>query len=85
MTTLNVRTLASIVNLAGSALNKRLMTIVAALANAMEQEPEDELRGAIHEALSALFASIDEREGLDTLMLLLLGWCVHHGIYHDWD
>jgi hypothetical protein len=84
MTVLNVRTLASIVNLAGSALNKRLLVIVGALANEIEREPDDELSEAIHEALSALFASIDEEEVLNTLMLLLLGWCVNQRIYHDW-
>ena len=35
---------------------------------------DNELHGAVEEALRALFSSVDDPEGLNTVMLLLLGW-----------
>ncbi|KAG1861441.1 armadillo-type protein [Suillus tomentosus] len=58
MTVFNARALASLVTVAGHALSKRLI----------------ELRDAIDEAVRAILASIEDPEGLNTLMLLFLGW-----------
>ncbi|KAJ8595557.1 ARM repeat-containing protein [Rhizopogon salebrosus TDB-379] len=74
MTVFNARALASLVTVAGNALSKRLNVILGALVKVLEDEGDEELRSAIDEALRALLASIQDPEGLNTLMLLLLGW-----------
>jgi hypothetical protein len=77
MTVFNARALASLVTVAGSALSKRLTVILTALAKFTESTDEstdDELRTAVDEAVQALLISISDAEGLNTLMLLLLGW-----------
>jgi hypothetical protein len=76
MTVFNARALASLVTVAGTALSKRLNVILGALVKVLESDQDDELRNAIDEALRALLASIEDPEGLNTLMLLLLGWLV---------
>ncbi|KAG2121247.1 armadillo-type protein [Suillus clintonianus] len=74
MTVFNARALASLVTVAGHALSKRLIVILGALVKVLEEEKDDELQSAIDEAVRALLASIEDPEGLNTLMLLLLGW-----------
>ncbi|KAI5983714.1 armadillo-type protein [Pisolithus albus] len=77
MTTFNARALASLVTVAGNALSKRLTVILNALVKVFEEENDEELLGAIDETLRALFGSIEDPEGLNTLMMLLLGWTKH--------
>ena len=77
MTVFNARALASLVSVAGTALSKRLTVILNALVKVMETQPleeDEELGAAVDEALRALLESICDAEGLNTLMLLLLGW-----------
>ena len=74
MTVFNARALASLVTVAGNALSKRLTVILGALIKVVEEEKDEELLAALDEALRALLASIEDPEGLNTLMLLLLGW-----------
>lgn len=77
MTIFNAHALASLVTVAGTALSKRLPVLLNALVKESEtvQKSEDEeLKSAIEEAIEALLTSIDDSEGLNTLMLLLLGW-----------
>ncbi|KAG1831619.1 armadillo-type protein [Suillus variegatus] len=74
MTVFNARALASLVTVAGHALSKRLIVILGALVKVLEEDQDDELRDAIDEAVRALLASIEDPEGLNTLMLLFLGW-----------
>lgn len=76
ITSFNARALASLVTVAGNALNRRLNTILGALVYALESEQDIELLVDINEAIRALLASISDAEGLNTLMLLLLGWSV---------
>ena len=76
MTVFNARALASLVTVADDALSKRLIVILNALVKVTEDEFDEELLEAVNEALVALFGSINDAEGLNTLMLLLLGWCV---------
>ena len=79
MTAFNARALASLVTVAGNALSKRLTVILSAIVKVMEVQDldtDDDLRSAVEEALRALLESIGDAEGLNTLMLLLLGWCV---------
>lgn len=74
ITAFNARALASLVTVAGNALSRRLSVILGALVQAIETEQHRELRDDINEAVRALLASIADAEGLNTLMLLLLGW-----------
>ena len=84
MTVFNARALASLVTVADDALNKRLTVILGALVKVTEDESDEQLLEAVNEALVALFGSINDAEGLNTLMLLLLGWCVMQKITRFW-
>ena len=74
MTVFNARALASLVTVAGNALSRRLTVILNSLVKMLEDEIDDELREAVDEAINALFSSINDPEGLNTLMMLLLDW-----------
>lgn len=76
MTVFNARALASLVTVAGSALSRRLTVILNALVKVSEDNIEDELREAVDEAVRALFSSVNDAEGLNTVMMLLIGWYV---------
>ena len=60
--------------MAGAALTKRISVIVSALVKVTEEEKDQEVLEECNECLNTVFASLDELEGLNTLMLLLLGW-----------
>ena len=70
----NLRALGSLVTVAGSALNKRISVILSTLVKVVEEEKDGEILKDCNECLDAVFASIDELEGLNTLMMVLLGW-----------
>jgi hypothetical protein len=77
MTVFNARALASLVTVAGNALSRRLTVVLTALVKITESTDDstgDELRTAVDEAVQALLSSISDVEGLNSLMLLLLGW-----------
>lgn len=74
MTVFNARALASLVTVAGNALSRRLTVIMGALVKVMEDEEDEELLEAVDEAVRALLESINDAEGLNTLMMLLIGW-----------
>lgn len=76
MTVFNARALASLVTVAGNALSRRLTVILNALVKVSEDNNEEELATAVEEAIQALFSSINDAEGLNTLMMLLIGWYV---------
>lgn len=78
ITTSNARALASLVTVAGNALSKRLTQILTALVKSMETEEDEETAEAVNEAVQALLASVSDAEGLNTLMMLLLGWLAQH-------
>ena len=73
----NARALASLVTVAGNSLSKRITAVLTALVKVLEStdDPMDEeLRNAVDDAVQALLSSVSDLEGLNTLMLLLLGW-----------
>lgn len=77
MTVFNARALASLVSVAGSALSKRLTVILDALVRVLEGpevKEDEELGEAVTEAVNTLLESVCDSEGLNTLMMLLLGW-----------
>ncbi len=80
MSAFNARALASLVTVAGNALSRRLTVVLNALVRAyesMEIEEDEELKSAVDEAIHASMSSICDPEGLNTLMLLLMGWYVN--------
>ncbi|KAG8682922.1 translational activator of GCN4, partial [Ceratobasidium sp. 394] len=74
ITASNARAFASLVTVAGNALSKRLTQILTALVRSVESEQDEETAEAVKEAVQALLGSISDAEGLNTLMMLLLGW-----------
>ncbi|KAL4249154.1 TOG domain-containing protein [Abortiporus biennis] len=83
MTVFNARALATLVTVAGNALSKRLTVILSAVVRMLEGQEikeDDELKEAIDEALHALLESINDPEGLNTLMLVLLGWAKNESV-----
>ena len=74
MTVFNARALASLVTVAGNSLSRRLTVILNALVKVFEDSLEEELREAVDEAIEALFSSVSDVEGLNTVMMLLIGW-----------
>jgi hypothetical protein len=74
MSAFNARALASLVTVAGNALSKRLTTVLTPLVKSLETEKDEETRHEVDEALRALLASIEDGEGLHSLMMTLLGW-----------
>jgi hypothetical protein len=88
MTVFNARALASLVTVAGNALSRRLTVILNSLVKVMEDDIDDELREAVDEAINALFSSINDPEGLNTLMMLLLDWyallCIYRQVSELW-
>ncbi len=76
----NARALASLVTVAGNALSKRLTTVLTPLVKSMESEKDEKIVEAVDEAVRALLASIEDEEGLHSLLITLLGWCVRLGV-----
>ncbi|KAG8757117.1 translational activator of GCN4 [Ceratobasidium sp. 428] len=74
ITASNARAFAALVTVAGNALSKRLTQILTALVKSVESEQDEETAEAVDEAVQALLGSISDAEGLNTLMMLLLGW-----------
>ncbi|KAL0955554.1 hypothetical protein HGRIS_001793 [Hohenbuehelia grisea] len=77
MTVFNANALASLVSVAGNALSRRLTTILNALVSVMETGGEEELMEAVNGAVEASLSSIEDAEGLNTLMMTLLDWAKH--------
>lgn len=77
MTVFNARALASLVTVAGNALTRRLSVILNALVKVYEDDKDEELESALDEAIRAMFVSVDDAEGLNTLMMVLIGWAKH--------
>jgi hypothetical protein len=74
VTSFNLRALASLVTVAGQALSKRITTILSTLVKVLETEHDNELIEDVRECIVAIVRSIEDLEGLNTLMLLLLEW-----------
>jgi hypothetical protein len=76
MSLFNARALATLVAVAGSALSRRVTIILETLVKEEERlsDDQEELQDAITEAETAVLASIQDPEGLNTVMMLLLSW-----------
>ncbi|KAG8955662.1 translational activator of GCN4 [Tulasnella sp. 424] len=74
ITAFNASALAQLVVVAGDALSKRLGQILNALVQSIETEEDEEVKEAVQEAVRRLFESVEDDDGLDNLMTLLLEW-----------
>lgn len=62
--------------MAGSALNKRLDTVLGALVKSLEKEKAEDVREELQGAIEALLSSVVDADGVHQLEMLLIGWCV---------
>lgn len=76
ITAFNASALAQLVVVAGDALSKRLGQILNALVQSIETEEDEEVKEAVQEAVRRLFESVEDDDGLNNLMTLLLEWFV---------
>lgn len=74
ITAFNARALASLVQVAGAALGKRITNIVDALQKAQAIEKDEDTLAQLGETLSAVLGSVEDHEsGLGTLQMHMLG------------
>ena len=59
---------------AGTALNRRLDSVLGALVQALETEQSEETLKDIDFAVESLLASVTDSDGIHLLEMLLLGW-----------
>ena len=74
ITAFNARALGALVRVAGSALNKRLDTILGALVKSLEKEKDEEVLEEINGAIESLLESVVDSDGVHQLEMLLFGW-----------
>lgn len=68
ITRFNARALASLAEVGGSAVNRRLPHIINALVDAIIKAKDSELHEALSSSFVAVIVSVDEYDGLNTLM-----------------
>ncbi|KAG0051009.1 translational activator of GCN4 [Gryganskiella cystojenkinii] len=71
ITAFNARALGSLVSVAGTALNRRLTNILAALIQSQIVETDEDTLEALESTICALLQSIDNADGAHTLMMML--------------
>lgn len=74
ITAFNARALGALVKVAGSALNKRLDTILNALVKSLEKEQDEDIKADIQSAIESLLESVVDADGVHQLEMLLIGW-----------
>ncbi|WVQ78061.1 hypothetical protein IAT38_000142 [Cryptococcus sp. DSM 104549] len=74
ITAFNARALGQLVKVAGSALNKRLDTVLGALVKSLEKEKDEEVLEELNSAIESLLESVEDPEGVHLLEMLLIGW-----------
>lgn len=73
----DAKALASLSRVAGAAMNRRLPNIITSLLQNEIDCGEDELRGDLEKSFDTVIQSIDEYDGLNTVMNVLLGLLKH--------
>ncbi|KAG0198297.1 translational activator of GCN4 [Mortierella sp. GBA30] len=71
ITAFNARALGSLVSVAGTALNRRLTNVLAALIQSQVNETDEDTLEALETTICALLQSIDNADGAHTLMMML--------------
>ncbi|CAM1500851.1 Fc.00g100130.m01.CDS01 [Cosmosporella sp. VM-42] len=77
ITAFDAKALASLSKVAGTAMNRRLPNIINSLMDNEINCKEDELRGDLENAFDTVIQSIDEYDGLNTVMNVLLQLLKH--------
>ncbi|KAJ3498285.1 hypothetical protein NLG97_g1246 [Lecanicillium saksenae] len=78
----DAKALASLSRVAGASMNRRLPNIITSLLENEINCTEDELRGDLEKSFDTVVQSIDEYDGLNTVMNVLLGLLKHDD--HKW-
>lgn len=73
----DAKALASLSRVAGAAMNRRLPNIINSLMDNEINCENDELRGELEQSFDTVIQSIDEYDGLSTVMSVLLGLLKH--------
>lgn len=73
----NAKALASLSRVAGAAMNRRLPGIINSLMDNIINSTDDELREDLHNSFDTVILSIDEYDGLNTMMNVLLQLIKH--------
>ncbi|WVR05268.1 hypothetical protein IAU60_002280 [Kwoniella sp. DSM 27419] len=74
ITAFNARALGQLVKVAGSALNRRLDTVLGALVKSLEKEKSEEVLAELQSAIESLLESVEDSDGVHLLEMLLIGW-----------
>lgn len=77
ITTFNAKALASLSQVAGAAMNRRLPNIINSLMDNIVKSTDAELRAELETSLETVILSIDEYDGLNTIMNVLLQLAKH--------
>lgn len=77
MTSFNARALASLAKVGGSSMTRRLPPILNSLADNIVRCKDDDLLEDLNEAFDAVLSSVDEFDGLNTAMSVMLAMIKH--------
>ena len=77
ITPFNAKAIASLSDVAGPAMTRRLPSILNALMDNLVSCKDDELRSDLEDSFDAILLSIDEFDGLNTAMSIMLGLVKH--------
>lgn len=78
ITSFNARAIASLSQVAGPAMTRRLPSILNTLMDSLVTCKDDELRSDLEDAFDAILISVDEFDGLNTAMSTMLALVKHH-------
>ncbi|GAB7360485.1 hypothetical protein MBLNU230_g8436t1 [Neophaeotheca triangularis] len=73
----NARALASLSQVAGSSMTRRLPTILNSLMDSIVSSKDEELRADLERSFDAILQSVDEYDGLNTMMSVMLAMIKH--------
>ncbi|KKY14712.1 putative translational activator gcn1 [Phaeomoniella chlamydospora] len=77
ITAFNAKALASLAEVAGPAMTRRLPSIINNLVDNIVSAKTPELKSDLNAALNAVLSSVDEYDGLNTVMSVVLGLVKH--------
>ncbi|CAK9780191.1 putative regulation of translational elongation-related protein [Cutaneotrichosporon oleaginosum] len=70
----NARAISALVRVAGTALNRRIDSLLGSLVKSLEANPEEDVREELNEAVESLVSSVTDADGVHLLEMLLIGW-----------
>lgn len=77
MSAFNARAIASLAEVASSAMTRRLPTILNTIMDNMIASDDDDLRAELESSFDKVLLSVDEFDGLNTAMSTMLALCKH--------